>query len=86
MSVVDDEWAASSHTGVIVREDDPQTRLDFRLDRGLLIHGTVTHGLHRRPVDGKTITLVQTGDDVPEVISGRIHRDSVAHHPLTKAV
>jgi hypothetical protein len=66
IAVLDDDWAAPSKTGVIVREGAPVTGLDFRLGPGTVIHGTVRIGPERRPAADKTVTLIEQGPPPPE--------------------
>ncbi len=70
IAVIDEEWAAPSYTGVIMREDQPRDDLDFRLTRGTLIHGRVTVRWDKTPAVGQTITLTQKGVLIPEEFGG----------------
>lgn len=72
VAVVDDAWAAPSHTGIMMREDRPRDDLDFHLTRGTLIRGTLTIGTDRKPVIEKTVTLVQNGAELPKEWSIRV--------------
>ena len=53
ISVIDDEWAAKSLSGVIVREGVAQTGLDLTLERGSLVWGKVTAGPESKPAAGR---------------------------------
>jgi RNA polymerase sigma factor (sigma-70 family) len=88
VTVVDDEWAAPSHVGVIVREGRPVAGLDFRLVRGTLIHGTLTIGSDRRPAEGREILLVQSGGPLPRELRGNdgsYHEVRMDRHARTDA-
>jgi RNA polymerase sigma factor (sigma-70 family) len=66
IAVVDAEWAAQSKSGVVIREDVPQSGLDLTLERGSVIHGRVTAGPGSRPSPGHTVTLTEErGPAVP---------------------
>ena len=39
IAVTDDQWAAPSKMGIVVKEGEPRDGLDFRLGKGTLIHG-----------------------------------------------
>jgi hypothetical protein len=65
IAVVDAEWAAQSKTGVVVREDVPQSGLDLTLERGAMIHGRVTAGPGSRPSPGRAVMLTEQGPAVP---------------------
>ncbi len=71
IAVIDDQWAAKSLIGVIVKEGDRHDNLDFRLERGTLISGTVTIGPDKQPFDGTNLTfapptLLQLGAKLPD--------------------
>ena len=66
VTVSDDDWAAPSHIGVIVREGRPVAGLDFRLGRGTLIHGTVTIGSAGKPAEAQNVWLHQSGGELPK--------------------
>ena len=53
IGVIDDEWAAPSRGGVVVREGVPGG-LDLTLERGAVIRGRVTAGPESKPVAGHT--------------------------------
>ena len=63
--VVDDEWAARSLKGIVVRERTPQTGLDLRLERASVITGRVTTGSPSKPASGLAVILVEHGPAVP---------------------
>jgi RNA polymerase sigma factor (sigma-70 family) len=65
IAVVDAEWAAQSKTGVVVREDVPQSGLDLTLERGAVIHGRVTAGPGSRLSPGRPVMLTERGPAVP---------------------
>ncbi|NLE61371.1 MAG: carboxypeptidase regulatory-like domain-containing protein, partial [Planctomycetes bacterium] len=66
IAIIDDTWAAPSHTGVILREDQVRDGLDFQLARGTIIRGTITSEADESPLAGETITLNQIGPELPE--------------------
>ena len=41
VAVADDQWAAASLTGIVLREGENRQDLDFQLSQGTLIHGTI---------------------------------------------
>ncbi len=57
IGVIDDEWAAPTLSGVVVREGVPQTGLDLSLVRGSVVHGRVTAGPGSTPLSGRLVTL-----------------------------
>ena len=63
--VFDDEWAARSRTGVVVREGQPHSGVDLRLERGTLIHGRVTAGQPPQPAPGLALMVAEQGPAVP---------------------
>jgi protocatechuate 3,4-dioxygenase beta subunit len=68
VAVVDDRWAAPSHVGVLVREDQPVGGLDFQLAEGTIVRGTVTVGPERRPVANQWLNLTLRAGEIPEAI------------------
>jgi RNA polymerase sigma factor (sigma-70 family) len=64
--VNDDEWAAKSRTGVVIREGQPHPDVSIRLQPGALIHGRVTAGPEAQPAPGVTVMLYEQGPAVPE--------------------
>ena len=64
--VVDDDLAAPSQSGVVVREGKPRAGVDFRLGRGSLIHGQVTAGPEAQPAPGVGVGLIEQGPAVPD--------------------
>ena len=64
--VDDDEWAARSRTGVVVRDGQLQTGVDLRLERGSVIRGRVTAGKDSRPALGLAVMLFEQGPAVPK--------------------
>ena len=65
LAVDDDEWAAPSLRGVVVRTGVPRAGLDFTLTRGGVIRGRVTARPDAKPVPGKMVRLVEQGPVVP---------------------
>ena len=70
IAVTDDQWAASSIQGVVVREDEPRGDLDFRLSKGTLIEGKVTFGRDKKPAANQTITLIEQGAAIARDVGG----------------
>ncbi len=66
VAVTDKDWAALSHIGIVVREDQPRENLDFQLTKGTMIRGKVTIGPDRKPNAKATVGLIQEGAPVPE--------------------
>jgi RNA polymerase sigma factor (sigma-70 family) len=66
IAVVDEQWAASSKTDVVVHEGLPVEDMDFRLGAGTVIRGAVRIGREERPAEGETVTLIEQGPPLPE--------------------
>ena len=75
VAVVDDNGAAPTRFGVIVREGEPAEGVDFQLRRGTFIHGTLTQGPDRwlgsrsacwRPGNGREVFPIR----MPGTITG----------------
>ena len=64
--VDDKDWAAPSRLDVVVHEGKPVDRVDFRLSRGTVIHGTVTIGAANRPAADQFIRLDEAGGSAPD--------------------
>lgn len=65
IAVVDDEWAAKSVVGVVLREGVPQAGRDLALVRGALIGGRVTAGPGSKPLAGRPVLLTAHGPAIP---------------------
>ena len=65
LCVNDPEWAATSRSGVIIREGQPHPDVDFRLETGSVIRGRVTAGPASRPAPGVAVMLSEQGPAVP---------------------
>jgi hypothetical protein len=65
LQVVDRDWAASPE-GLIVRESEPMTGVDFSVAKGTLIRGTVTSGSKRRSVANFVVALSKHGNVFPK--------------------
>jgi Carboxypeptidase regulatory-like domain len=63
--VVDNEWAATSLSGIVVREGMAQTGLDLTLERASVIMGRITAGPRSQPPNGLSVMLVEHGPAVP---------------------
>ncbi len=66
VAVVDETWAASSLSSVILREGQPQGGLDLTLTKGTLLHGLVTEPPDQRPVAGAVVDLSEEGGPLPK--------------------
>ena len=69
IAIIDRTWAAQSLSGVLVREGQRQDGLDIRLVEGTLIEGKVIKGNEHAPVAGASITLIQTGEPLPQELT-----------------
>jgi hypothetical protein len=72
IAVTDEEWAAPSLRGILVREDKPRMDLNFRLSKGTLIQGKVTLGRDKKPAAGQTITLIEQGAVIVPAVGGNL--------------
>ncbi|HEY4312912.1 MAG TPA: carboxypeptidase-like regulatory domain-containing protein [Pirellulales bacterium] len=59
VNVLDDDWAARSHTGEQVQLGDQPHVVNFQLVPGTLIEGNLTIGPDHAPAVGETATLLQ---------------------------
>jgi hypothetical protein len=60
IAVNDAEWAAPSHKGIVIDDSEPRKDFDFRLDRGILVHGKITVGEDKKPAAKQRITLAES--------------------------
>jgi hypothetical protein len=65
IGVTDDEWAARSLGGIVVREGVAQTGLDLTLERGSVVRGRVTFDPDSKPAPGQSVKLVEQGPAIP---------------------
>ncbi len=65
IGVIDDEWAAKSLVGVVVKEGVPRAGLDLSLERGGVIRGRVTVLPGSQPAAGRSVKLVENGPAIP---------------------
>jgi hypothetical protein len=65
IGVIDEEWAAKSLRGIVVREGVARTGLDLSLERAGVIWGRVTAGRGSKPMPGQAIILTERGPAVP---------------------
>ncbi len=77
IKVVDERWAAPSRIGVLVREDQPVTNLDFTLAEGTILRGTVTVGPANRASPEELIVIHESGGQIPNEI--RKPGDNIYH-------
>lgn len=59
VAVTNENWAAKSRANVVAREDEKIAGLDFKLEKGTLVHGRVTVGKDKKPGGNQTITLIE---------------------------
>ncbi len=64
--VSDTDWAATSRTGVVIREGQPHADVDLQLQAGSLIRGRVTAGPASHPASGVAVILYERGPAVPD--------------------
>jgi beta-lactamase regulating signal transducer with metallopeptidase domain len=77
IAVLDETWAAPSHTGVVVHEGQAQTGLDFTLSKGTLLHGRVTEGPDRKPSVNRQIYLREIGKPLPRDLRGGLSEEEL---------
>jgi len=65
VAVADDHWAAPSHIGVVVREDQDVGNIDFTLAEGTILKGTVTVGSDNRSAANQYIGLTTRAGEIP---------------------
>ena len=70
LAVTDAHWAVPSKIGIVVKEGEPRTGLDFRLDKGTVLRGKVTTGPHDRVAAKKWINVVEQGYVLPADLGG----------------
>jgi hypothetical protein len=77
IGVTDEKWAAPSKTGIVVKENERRTGLDFSLGKGTILRGKVTTGSHDRPAAKKKIDVIeiQEGIDLPANLGGSMSKD-----------
>ncbi len=67
IGVADEEWAARSQRGVIVREGVARTGIDLTLESGSEIRGRVTFESDAKPAPGRSVKIVEHG---PAILPG----------------
>jgi beta-lactamase regulating signal transducer with metallopeptidase domain len=76
VAVQDDNWAAPSHTEIVLHENEPRAGLDFNLGKGTLVRGQVTEGADGKPAARANVELVESGPVLPkEFRHGSIHHE-----------
>lgn len=60
IAVTDKFYAAKSHTDILLKEGQSQEGVDFVVNDGTLIRGTITLGNDHHPAVGDTATLIQS--------------------------
>jgi hypothetical protein len=71
IAVIDPDQAAPAITGVIAREGQPRSDLDFRLGSGTWLEGQVTVASTGKPAAGQTVTVIQYGPQLPADLRGQ---------------
>ena len=61
VAVTEEKWAAPPKTGIVVKEGEPRTGLDFSLGKGTIVRGLVTTGHDNRIVPLQTISVIEQG-------------------------
>jgi beta-lactamase regulating signal transducer with metallopeptidase domain len=70
IAVLDEDQAARSRSGMLVREGQAVESLDFTLRKGTLLRGRVTEGPERKPAIGIAVSLMEQGDVLPKALRG----------------
>jgi beta-lactamase regulating signal transducer with metallopeptidase domain len=60
IAVTDENWAARSYSGVVVGQETPPVRFDFRLSKGTILRGKMT-GPDDKPAPKQTLTVIEQG-------------------------
>lgn len=77
IAVTDEQWAAPSTSGFLMREGEVRADLFFTLGKGTLIHGTVFHVTTGKPLAKKTVTVIEQGAAIDQnAIQGPFSGDS----------
>ena len=63
ISVVEDDVSAKSVNDILLAEGKDRKGVDFELMTGTLITGVISSGKEKKPVEGQTATLIQSGDN-----------------------
>jgi hypothetical protein len=66
IAVVENNWAAPSHRGLIAREGEDRSDVFFTLGKGTRVHGTVFNSATGQPLAGKTVTVIEQGEAIPD--------------------
>jgi beta-lactamase regulating signal transducer with metallopeptidase domain len=69
IGITDEQWAAPSKTGIVVKEGEPRTGLDFRLGKGTVLRGKVTAGPHDRPAAMKRLRVAEQVGELPPALA-----------------
>jgi beta-lactamase regulating signal transducer with metallopeptidase domain len=70
IAVADEQWAAPGQTGIVIKEGEPRTGLDFRLGKGTILRGKVTSVPHDRPIAKKNFMVIEQGSELPPALGG----------------
>lgn len=67
IAVVDDQWAATSRTGIVLKEGDICEDINFQLNEGTLIHGSIPLRADMpERLAGCEPTLLEFGPEIPD--------------------
>lgn len=66
VGIVDANWAAPTRAGILVREGQPQSGVDFRLVKGTVLRGQVTEGPNHTPSKRVKVSLIEEGFGLPQ--------------------
>lgn len=86
VAVHNDRRAATSVTGILLREGEPRAGINLILNEGAVVRGQVTLGPERRPLAGERVVLVELGAELPEAWredSRTPERESLNHFAVT---
>jgi hypothetical protein len=81
IAVTDQHGAAPSKTGIVVKEGQPRSGLDFQLGKGTILRGKVTTGSHDRPAVKKRISIIEEGGALAAELGG----DGEKHEQLDRS-
>jgi beta-lactamase regulating signal transducer with metallopeptidase domain/protocatechuate 3,4-dioxygenase beta subunit len=88
VGVVDDRWVAPTRTGVVVRESQPVNGIDFKLNEGTILRGTVIDQ-SGRPLANRQVLLLLQGNQIPAEIglpaSQRSGDRRLYHHRMSQS-
>jgi RNA polymerase sigma factor (sigma-70 family) len=59
VAITNNDWAAPSQTGLLIKEGETRKGLDFRLGKGTLVIGKATVGKENKPAADQTVTFLE---------------------------